>query len=267
MSTYFSDSLQLCENRWLEIETLTQAAVKSRRDTATYDSICRAIVVLMVAHFEGTIRDTAQAIIDDLNANSQFSKLPNAMKRVYCREIIVGPDEKEGKDLELRTQKAISIFDSLSPRIESKPYLRDGKNPSPTIIHRIANNFGIKDFFKIIDKSSFDIVFLNEKRKIGQFKRRLKEHLVRSSAVFPYAIKAKWVKLNNEKKSPSPTLWEDFVDNLLHTRHGIAHGSNTENSKSLGELKEIEIKLEILEYAFMHVMCHHLIESMALNGD
>ena len=262
MSTYFSDSLLLFENRWLEIETLTLAALKSKKDIATYDSICRAIVVLMVAHFEGTIRDTAHAIINDLNVNSKFSRLPIAMKRVYCREIIAGPEEKEGKDLELRTQKAISIFDSLSPQIESKTYLRDGKNPSPTIIHRIANNFGIKDFFKIIDKSSFDIVFMNERRKIGQFKRRIKEHLIKSTTIFPYSIKTKRVLLNNDKKSPSPTLWEDFVDNLLLTRHGIAHGSNTENSKSLDELKEIEIKLEILEYAFMYVMCVHLIESM-----
>lgn len=255
MSVYFTESLVQFQWRWREIETLSKLASKNKKDENVYNSICRAIIVLMVAHFEGTIRDTAKAIIDDFNTHSKFSKLPDAMKRVFCKELVEGFNESGSKELEQRTQKAIALFDTLSPQIALEPYLREGKNPSPSIIERVGRNFGIKNFFKILDQSDFDVVFINEKRKIGQFKRRLKEYLNKATDRYPYDVNPKKFRLGQNPKPASPTMWEDFVNNLLLIRHGIAHGSNTENLKSISDIIEIGTKLEILEYAFMHVMC------------
>ena len=254
MSTYFYESLESFQNRWKEIETLIKLANTNRKNEEDYNTLCRAIIVLMVAHLEGTVRDTVKAIIEDFNLNSTFLSLPLSMKRIFCKEFISGPEEKESKDLELRTQKLIAQFDCLSPTIIPDPFLIDGKNPSPTIIHRVVKNFGANNFFSLIGESNFDLPFQGENRKVGQLKRRIREHLYSASTHYPYNIKSKLIKLNNNKLQ-SPTLWEDFVNDLLTIRHGIAHGSSVTNGKSLREIKEIRIKLEILEYAFMYVMC------------
>ncbi|HEY3401418.1 MAG TPA: MAE_28990/MAE_18760 family HEPN-like nuclease [Geothrix sp.] len=257
MATFLSNSLESFQERWQEIQTLNRIAIKSPRDSKDYDTLCRAIIVLMVAHFEGIIRDCVRAIIDDFNNSSTFQNLPNSMKRIICRDFVAHSDEIESKDLEGRIQKLITQFNSLNPNFSHEVFLKEGKNPSPSIIHKVALNFGIKSIFNLIKTDKSEIVFQEEKRKSSQLKRRIKEQLENSASSFPYTINARFLKFNTAQKFPSPTLWEDFINNLLAMRNGIAHGSSIINEKSIAEIINIQVKLEILEYLIIYTLCVH----------
>ena len=75
MSTFVHYLTDSSEERWQEVNLLIdQASDKEGVDKPLYNALCRAIVVLIVAHFEGFMKELARSIVQDINQFSTFNK-------------------------------------------------------------------------------------------------------------------------------------------------------------------------------------------------
>ncbi|GGH35877.1 HEPN domain-containing protein [Paenibacillus segetis] len=119
---------------------------------------------------------------------------------------------------------------------------------SPTVIETILNNFGVKDFFKLLHLSSLDIVFENNSSETLAFFEELRNYTIQAVASFPYNINLERYKISiKDGRLPrEDSLWILFIDELLRKRHSIAHGSNFQNKISINELEDAKIKVRIL---------------------
>jgi len=259
MSTFVFSLVESVEKRWAEVDKLLEAArAAEATDGRLHDAICRSVVVLIAAHFEGFVRDAAKALVDDTNRFSNFKSLPTQSKRAFCKAYI--PDE--GRDANERTEKLIALLDDLDTKIATDQFLfsteNDGhKNPAPSVIERVARNFGVKKVFKLLASSKLDDVFSCTQSELSAIHSELARHLELHTVGFPYAVDTSRFDLHepSEHASGSRTLWETFLDDLMSRRHRIAHGSSADNNDSVEELESTRMKVAVLQYGFLVVTC------------
>lgn len=259
MSTFVYSLVKSVEKRWAEVDKLLEAAKTAEAtDSRLHDAICRSVVVLIAAHLEGFVRDAAKALVDDTNRFSSFKSLPTQSKRAFCKACI--PDE--GKDANERTEKLIALLDQLDTQIATDQFListeSDGhKNPAPSVIERVARNFGVKRVFKLLASSRLDDVFSCTQPELSAIHSDLAMHLELHTAGFPYAVDTSKFDLHEPSghTTDARTLWETFLDDLMSRRHRIAHGSSTDNNDSVEELESTRMKVAVLQYGFLAVIC------------
>jgi hypothetical protein len=156
MSTFAHGLVTSIAQRWAEVDLLldtAEAAQPSNPDL--HDAICRSVVVLTAAHLEGFVRDAAKAMVDDTNMFSEFKSLPPLAKRAFCRPYTPEGGRQENE----RAQNLIALLDGLETKLTLEPFLyapeNEGhKNPTPSVIERVARNFGVKQAFKLIASST-----------------------------------------------------------------------------------------------------------------
>lgn len=173
MTTFAQVLVDSLDTKWAEINLLIAEAESKANNIDLYNALCRSVSVLMVAQFEAFMRDTAKAILDDINEFSSFSNAPSALKQTFCRSFLV--EEADGKDSYGRLQRLISTFDGLDTKFTHEPFLVKnandyGKNPSPSVIDKITVKFGIPRFFSVIDGSDLDDVFSDTAPEIEKLK-------------------------------------------------------------------------------------------------
>lgn len=263
MSTFVYDLVSLIDDRWQEVQILIEKALEEQHtNVALYDALCRANVLLIVAHLEAFVKDIAKAIVSDINAFSRFSNAPVALKRTFCKTFI-DPNLGEHKEIEQKVQRLIEVLDGLETKFIVDPFLVESafgnnKNPSPTVINKICVNFGVRNIFSWINNSNLDIVFNGISSEISTILLDLKSHVLANTASYPYSIEIGLFGISE----PTPTnnnsrsFWETFLDQLLKSRNDIAHGSLLTNSLSVTELIDYRNKVLALEYALVLVLCH-----------
>jgi len=264
MPTFVNILLSTLMDRWREVDILLgeAAAHESAGGKQDFHSVlCRASVVLTVAHLEGFIRDCAKAVIDDINRFSTFSAASLHVKRTFCSTFISANDSESNSKVE----RLMATFDGLPTKLIHDPFLfqskhDDNKNPSPHVIDVIARNFGVKKFFSILAGSKLDIVFTGQPTEAKLVSDELRNDILAGSVGFPYKIDCSKYALD-QPHAPAATgrsLWEAFLDNLLTQRHKIAHGSNQLNGSSVAEITEFKFKVITLQHAFAAVLCNHI---------
>jgi hypothetical protein len=266
MTTFAYALVDSVDARWSEINLLIIEAESRSNNIDFYNALCRSISVLMIAQFEGFIKDTARAVIDDINKFSSFKEAPSALKQRFCRSFLEKENEKGSEELQGRITKLIGMFDGLETQFTLEPFLvKDvqdhDKNPSPSVIDRITANFGVRDFFKSINGSDLDSIFSDTSSEIEKLKIKLRDHVILGIEHYPYKLKP--INFNiglntletNVSSKKVRTLWQDFLDNMMARRHGIAHGSISENPNSIEEIRNSLMKLEILQLAILMVIC------------
>jgi hypothetical protein len=260
MATFVHALVTTLADRWHEVDVLLERARKEENNPACefHDVLCRASVVLVVAHLEGFVRDCARAILNDTNQFSTFLTAPGHFKRTFCN-MFVRPDDASGHR---RVEKLMTLLDGLDTKFVADPFLFEGKNedsrnPSPAVIERIARNFGIEKFFGLMATSVTDVVFTNVAADISSVTNSLRTHLLVNVETFPYTVDP--IKFGLAGHSPikkgDRTLWETFLDNLLKKRHDIAHGSDRLNGSSVAEIEDFKAKSIVLQYAFAILLC------------
>jgi hypothetical protein len=253
MDTFACELLTSTKRRWAEIELLLKHTEEVVEDSELSNSLCRSVVVLLVAHFEGFVRDLTRAILKDINKFSTFKKSPRPLKLTFCRLFIDGDD----KESNLKKKKLLDLLEMLEAKFTEEAFFLENKNPTPGILQKICNNFGVKDFFLLLEKSDTEIVFSEEQPGIDEFLKKITDYVTEGIKTFPYTIDL--IKLNigsvSEREKNYRTIWETFVDDLLEKRHSIAHGSSIDNSLSIPELKLIKNKLLILQFSLVAVVC------------
>ncbi|HEY9825945.1 MAG TPA: MAE_28990/MAE_18760 family HEPN-like nuclease [Stenomitos sp.] len=263
--TFISELFASLDGRWNEVNVLLELAnAEEEKSSDLYHAVCRSTSLLLVSHFEGIIKETAKAIVQDLNKFSKFSDAPLQVRRTFCRPF-VAQKEDDPKDIEQRTKKLIAVFDALDTKFEVEAFLsqnqfgNNNKNPSPNVIEKICENFGVRGFFKKIQHSSIEIVFSDTPTDLNNLHDELRTEIITNTKTFPYTINlAKFNIGPNPEEPDKKSLYEDFLDNLLKKRHGIAHGSDTENSSSVGDLQKDLVKVQFLVFAFFMVICDRI---------
>lgn len=265
MSTFVHYLTDSSEERWQEVNLLIdQASDKEGVDKPLYNALCRAIVVLIVAHFEGFMKELARSIVQDINQFSTFNKTPTFIKRTFCRTFVdIGTLENHDKSIEDKINRLVDMFDLLDTKFTSDPFLPESahgnnRNPSPTIISRVCSNFGVENVFLWMYNSKLDIVFNNYSSDVSQLISDLRSHTITNTQSFPYTIDISTFELKevNSTRNIRRSLWETFIDELLRNRHDVAHGNSLENSLSVGQLAEFRDKAIVLEYALTLILCH-----------
>jgi len=254
MTTSVHELALTISERLNEVGLLLEKAEEYRDNESLYGALCRSSTVLLVAHFEGFIKDMAKAFIDDLNSYVPFDALPSSLKRTYCAQFISGDDQANN---EKKIQKLIEVFDSLDTKLKVDPFLfENNKNPSPSMMEKICKNFGVNNFFKMIENSRLDEVFSENRSETNAILIDLKEHVLLTVGNYPYSSNPDvfGISLSNSSVGLRRTLWQTFLDELLKNRHSIAHGSSLLNTQSSEEIDTQKTKLEILQYAVILIM-------------
>lgn len=77
MSTFIYELVSSIDVRWQEVSILIEKASEAQDSQPDlYDALCRASVVLMVAHLEGFTKEVAKSLLSDINKFSTFKKSP-----------------------------------------------------------------------------------------------------------------------------------------------------------------------------------------------
>ena len=270
MTTFALELAVSVNDRWKEIELLTELAQRNSSHEALYNALCRSATVLMIAHFEGFIKSCVRAVIEDANTLAMFAELPNAMKRTHCSKLVKGIDEQDSKHLNQRILKLIGIFDQSGAKMDDSHFLvlnqydNDQNNPSPDLIQKICLNFGVEAFFERINESDLDIVFVDEKTGVEELNSRLFEHLREGLKDYPYKVESSLFNIKTlSSKCKTRTFWQTFLDEINRQRHMIAHGTSMDNSSSPDEILKSRRKLQILQYAFILMLCENSVSKIS----
>ena len=263
MTTFVYDLVNSIDDRWHEVRILVErAAEEQHTNSDLYDALCRASVLLIVAHLEGFIKESAKAIIYDLNKFSRFRDSPSALKRTFCRSF-VGAVQEEGKDLEARIKKLIQTLEGLETQFLVEPFLIEtsygnNKTPSPHVINRICSNFGVRNIFSWLNNSSLDIVFSGVSSEIELLLSKLRNYILSKTVDYPYGINISdfGIIRPDSKHNENRSFWETFLDQLVRYRNDIAHGSSLNNSFSVEDLIEFQNKVIMLKYGLILILCY-----------
>lgn len=256
-NTFVSNRLDIIESRFEEINQLLDLACANSSNSEIYKTLCRSAHILLVSHFEGIYKDITKDVIADLNRSTNFNSLKKQIFYTHAQHFISAKeDEKIKQSLKLRLWEAFKDYDS---NLILEPILRvENKNPTPKILEEILKKFGEKDFFKALINSRLEIVFENNQKASLRELRSIKNYLFKGVLDFPFTVDKNYfynfesLSLNRETTS----LFEEFLNDFLNDRHKIVHGQTLNSPKNDTEIADCKIKMEILIYAFIIVICH-----------
>ncbi|MBK7636736.1 MAG: hypothetical protein IPJ13_22560 [Saprospiraceae bacterium] len=122
------------------------------------------------------------------------------------------------------------------------------------MLDKIAEQFGVKDFFKQIKKSNLDLIFSNTNTENIEVCLSMKNYLLETTENYPFTTTLDFLEIDSTKVD-ADNLWDAFLSNMLKRRHDIAHGTEIDNSAGHVTIEEDKVKVEILMYAFTAFIC------------
>lgn len=257
MSTYVFVRFESLQKRLDEIDLILSYASQNESLYELYTSLCRSAQVLLIAHFEGAIKEFTKDALDDFNKSMyNFVDSPDALKMTFCSSFI-----SENTD---QRNKLLDTFNSLPVKYNVAAFLSNNhndynKNPKPQMIESLLQKFGVVKFLSQIENSDLDVVFQDSKSDQIEIRNKLKAHLTENVESYPYKVDFELFNIHYdnkiEKQKRKKSMWEDFLNEVLTNRHTIAHGNSLESPCSHTEIEQSKLKIEILIYAFVLVLC------------
>lgn len=261
MSTYIFSRLESLQKRFDEVELIFNYASENESRLELYTSLCRSAQVLLTAHFEGAVKEFTRDALDDFNNSEyKFKDSPAAIKATFCSSFL--PENTDQK-LKFPT-KLLDIFNTLPVKYNADAFLPNNhsdnnKNATSHMIEKILNGFGVIKFLSQIENSDLDVAFQDAKSSQIEIRDKLKAHLIENVSSYPYTVDLELFNIRYNKKldpkSRKKSMWEEFLDEIMNNRHSIAHGNSLGSPCSHIEIEKSKIKVEILIYAFVLVLC------------
>jgi hypothetical protein len=254
--TFIFSRLESIEKRFQEVDILLRFAEENQNNDEAYPTFCRSAHIILVAHFEGAIKEICKDVIDDINYNNTFDKVPSKVFATYCDYFLVKEKNNEfsskGKN-NLREKLAVA-FGKSKANLKAEPFIFvEGKNLAPAIIDSILLRFGLKNFFWSLKNSSLDVVFEDSRTEIEELENLLRNHIGENIIRYPYTV-SKSIYNPDETiltEQKQKTLWEEFIDDILKERHNIVHGQSLNNPYNHEDLNKAKIKIKIIIYVFI----------------
>jgi hypothetical protein len=257
MSTFINIGLISLDRRLSEIHlVLEEAKANFEVKDTLYKALCRSAQVLLSAHFEGYLKDLVKNALEDINRYSSFKNSNIFLKKRLCEYFIFSlKEEKYSRDNHQRTIELIEVFDNVETKFKKEYFFySENKNPKASVLDKIAEQFGIKNFFIQIKKSNLDLIFSNTNAENVLVCQSIKNYLLETTENYPFTTTLDFLEIDESKSGPD-NLWDAFLSNLLKRRHDIAHGTEIENSAGHATIEEDKLKIEILMYAFTAFIC------------
>ena len=257
MGTFVNLGILSLNNRFKEVDLiLDEAEINFEKNELLYNALCRSAQVLLSAHFEGYLKELLKNSLEDINQNSTFKLSNKFLKRKVCEHFVVV--SKDEKNLKLQNQKItelIAVLENLDIKFKKEYfYGTENKNPKATVLDKIAEQFGIENFFNQLKKSNLDLIFSNTYPENVNRCAELKEYLISNTHDYPFNVILDNLEINPSKKD-ADNFWDAFLSDLLKRRHAIAHGTEIENSVGHSIIRSDKVKIEILIYAFTIFIC------------
>lgn len=260
METFVNLGLRSLEKRFGEIDIILNEAQKHYdKSEDIYNALCRSAQVLLLAHFEGYLKDLVKDALDDINYFSNFKNSRIALKRTFCLNFIK-PGEN-GKLNENSITKLIETFEVLDTKFSTAPFFyKDNQNPKISVLDRIAEKFGVKHFYDKISNSKLEQVFSNTDADNLKLRDEIKGHIYDNTVNYPYTLDEKFFEFKETtEKISEESLWYAFLNDVLKRRHDIAHGKEVNNSVHYTDIVKDKIKIEMLIYVFVYCICQNAI--------
>jgi len=259
MSTFVSLGLESLQKRFAEIDLILSYASEKENTSELYSTLCRSAQVLLIAHFEGAVKQFVRDVIDDFNqSNYEFKDSPNALKYTFCTFFI-----KENNDL-IRN-KLLDTFNSVPVKYTAEAFLfnnhsDNNRNPNSNVLNNILQRFGVSGFLSQIENSDLDIAFEDSKSNQVAIRDKIKFYLIENVKSYPYTVSLelfniKYDRNADKRKLRKKSIWEEFLDEVMIKRHTIAHGNSLESQCSHTEIERSKLKIEILIYAYVLLLC------------
>lgn len=257
--TFVFSRLDSIEKRFQEVDLLLKYAEENQNDDKVYPTFCRSAHIILVAHFEGAIKEICKDVIDDINYNNTFDAVPSKIFATFCDYFLI-KEKKEFSDKGINSLR-LKLKDTLGnskSNLKVEPFLFTvDRNLAPAILETILERFGSNRFFWSLKNSDLDVVFEDAKTEIEELKNLLRKYICENVIKYPYTVTSSIYKPDItilEQKSQK-TLWEEFIDDVLKERHSIVHGQKLHNPYDHENLHKAKIKIEILIYVFIINLC------------
>lgn len=257
MSTFINLGLISLDKRLSEVQLIIEEAKANFEvKDLLYKALCRSAQVLLSAHFEGYLKDLVKNSLDDINMYSSFKNSNIFLKKRLCEYFITTmKEEKPSKENHLKTKELINVFDNLETKFKREYFFyTENQNPKASVLDKIAEQFGVKDFFKQLKKSNLDLIFSNTNAENVLVCISIKNYLLETTDNYPFTTTLDFLEID-DLKIASDNLWDAFLSNLLKRRHDIAHGTEIDNSAGHATIEEDKVKVQILMYAFTAFIC------------
>ena len=257
--TFVFSRLESIERRLEEVDLLLKFAGDHQSDDKIYPTFCRAAHIILVAHFEGPIKEICKDVIDDINYNTTFDTIPSKIFATFCDYFLI-KEKKEfsSKSLNSLRLKLKDTFGNSKSNLKVEPFiLTVDKNLAPAILQTIAERFGVASLFWSLKNSDLDVVFEDSKTEIETLRDSLKQHIVENVASYPYNVNINIYNPDETilEQQSQKTLWEEFIDDILKERHSIVHGQKLHNPYDHENLHKAKVKIEILIYVLIINLC------------
>jgi len=230
-------------------------AVANSMDESSLErqTICRATVVMLSSHFEGSLRMIAQAISNDLNESYSFAELPTPLKRGFVQDGLIRVDT-EAKKLGQVISRVVDLLGTTNVMISDSFFLDRRGNPTVKEVNSIGQYFGVDKVCSWFVGSKMEDVFKNDRAWAAQYAKRLATSTRKNVEAFPYSLHPERYQLR-KNSGLGTSLFETFIENFLQRRHDLAHGRGLGTpAKSVREIQDDLRKVQLLIYGFVLVV-------------
>lgn len=258
MTTRLQESIIRLENRWREADRLSRIAKRNKRPENR--SLLNGVsIVLQTAHFEASLKEICEAIIEDLNENSSHGSLSIDAKKQYIRSLFGDLDTKlNSKEGEAGISKIIDwVYDS-NLKLDKKKFSDTEGNPKPDTIKKLAKQFGVVNLF--ITMSTTDMEYwlaTNESNDFEAELKRIQKYLKRSTKSFPYSILKEEITIESNSaatKESNVSLFSNLNTSLKH-RNIVAHSGLMEEEVSDTDVKVATLTFRSITLYFIAIIC------------
>ena len=265
MGSFAHGLVSSMDERWSEVDLLIEtaerfeAAERDGHNVKLQNALKRSAVVLIISHFEGSMREIVKAAIADLNRFSRFRDMPSSIKWNYCNSFFEADTDSKLKTK--RIERLMAVFDNANTAVEAESFwLERNRSTSPEQISRLCRSFGIRDFFGLINDSELDVVFQNDRAGTDELLDKIHSHMTAGVYEFPYHLSLDLLGIHKNPNTAGNrrgrTLWEEFLDQVLKERHSIAHGTSLFTEMSAEDIRDQKTKLQILQKVIAMLILH-----------
>jgi hypothetical protein len=245
-----SSTFDVVLNRWREVTDLISVAKGLPVNSLAQLAVRKTALIMLCAHYEGSIKTIAQAIVDDLNENCVFRVIPTSLKIYFIRTCFRYDDEKNDK----KAKTAIKLLDDTDIKMPEDLFTRKNNNPREQVVNTIAEKLGVSGLVSCFKGSKFEEVFSNDTKQSTKFLKNIESRIKQRTSAYPYKLNPKDYNLPL-RASKEESLFTTFIEQFMLMRHKFVHGNEfSDVAPEIFELEDYLSKIQHLVYGFVYIV-------------
>lgn len=257
MSTSLRQAIFRMEERWKESDELIGYAL--RETNSNKRSMLNGVsIVLQTAHFESSLKEICQAIVDDLNNYDSVRKLSKSSLSLYIRGLIGKVDmnlnSRESND---SIEKIYNWINNLKLQLDKNHFIDTEGNPKPKVVSKLAKQFGVNEIMSTLASTRID--YWLSTNSASDFDReiiRLKTYLKRQTNSYPYRVVPRTISIDENPARTSAL--EAQLNETMRLRNKVAHGGILGELMSDDDVRKSKIAIRAVSLYFIAILAEHV---------